>query len=69
MLAILTARATSLSVLWILLLACSISALIAAPVALVLKNSKLWGIVFRLAAADLALAVVVALLDRFGFGR
>ena len=62
---VVTARATVLEVVWLLVLGCSFCFILAAMAGLLFR--RLWRIAVFLIVADLFLGATAAVLDRFGY--
>lgn len=65
---VLTLRQSAVSLLWAILVLCCLGTLIAVVLGLLLRRSPLWRLSISLATFALVLAVVIAFLDRLGFG-
>jgi hypothetical protein len=65
--AVVTARATVLEVVWLLVLGCSFCFVLAAMAGLLFRSRRLWRIAVFLIVADLFLGATAATLDRFGY--
>ncbi len=64
---VVTARATVLSIVWLLVLGCSFFFVLAAMAGLIFRSRRSWRIAVFLIVADLFLGATAAVLDRFGY--
>jgi hypothetical protein len=66
---IISVRATTLSILWLAVLLCSLSFALAVVAGLLFRSGRFWRIAIALIIADLLLGVMAALLDRVGYAH
>jgi hypothetical protein len=64
---VVTARATVLEVVWLLVLGCSFCFVLAAMAGLLFRSRRLWRVAVFLIVADLLVGATAAVLDRFGY--
>ena len=64
---VVTARATVLEVVWLLVLGCSFCFVLAAMAGLLLRSRRLWRVAVFLILADLLVGASADVLDRFGY--
>jgi hypothetical protein len=64
---VVTARATVLEVVWLLVLACAFCFILAAMAGLLFRSRRLWRVAVFLILADLLVGASADVLDRFGY--
>jgi hypothetical protein len=65
---VLTLRQSAMSIMWVTLVLCCLSALVAVVLGVLFRRSLFWWLTTALVTSALVLSVGIALLDQLGFG-
>jgi hypothetical protein len=66
---IISARATTLSILWLAVFLASLLFVVAAVLGVIFRSSRCWGVAVGLITVDLLLAAIAALRNRLGYAH
>ena len=64
-----SAHTSALSIIWLSIVICSGSFLLAAVLGFLFRSRRCWGVAIALITADLLLGVTAALLDQLGYAH